>query len=126
MANIEVLNQIDAIVEDIPVIEVSMANPIYRGPVGPQGKPGVYVGNDEPADPTVKVWIDPDGGVLEEEYLTQADLKNYYTKPEVEALIPDVSSFITMADVEGKGYKTEEEIKALIQTELGVIENGTY
>lgn len=27
----------------------------------PRGESGVYVGNEEPTDPTVQVWIDPDG-----------------------------------------------------------------
>lgn len=43
------------------------------------------------------------------------DLSNYYTKDEVNALIPDVSAF-----------QTEAQVNALINTALGVIENGTY
>lgn len=27
----------------------------------PRGEPGVYIGTEEPTDPTVQVWIDPDG-----------------------------------------------------------------
>ena len=34
---------------------------------------------------------------------------NYYTKSEVDAAIPDVSGFITMSDVEAKGYLTEHQ-----------------
>lgn len=37
---IEVLNKISATPEETPVIHVSMANPIYRGPIGPKGEKG--------------------------------------------------------------------------------------
>ena len=37
---IEVLNEISATPEETPVIHVSMANPIYRGPIGPKGEKG--------------------------------------------------------------------------------------
>ena len=40
MAHIETLNQVQAVVEDIPVINVNMTNPIYRGPQGPAGADG--------------------------------------------------------------------------------------
>ena len=33
----------------------------FDGPAGPQGEPGVYVGDTEPTDPTVTVWVDTDG-----------------------------------------------------------------
>lgn len=49
-------------------------------------------------------------------------LEGYALKSE----IPDVSGFTTMAAVEQKGYQTESEVNALINTALGVIENGTY
>lgn len=42
------------------------------------------------------------------------------------AEIPDVSGFTTMSAVEGKGYQTEAQVNSLINTALGVIENGTY
>lgn len=37
------------------------------------------------------------------------DLSSYYTKSEVDALIPSTTGFITMADVEAKGYLTEHQ-----------------
>lgn len=37
---IEVLNKISATPEETPVIHVSMANPIYQGPIGPKGEKG--------------------------------------------------------------------------------------
>ena len=54
------------------------------------------------------------------------DLSNYYTKSETNALIPDTSGFTTMTAVEEKGYQTEAQVNSLINTALGVIENGTY
>lgn len=77
-------------------------------------------------------------------YLTEhQDLSEYAKKteiPSVEGLatetyvdtavaaivIPDVSNFTTMAAVEAKGYQTESQVNTLINTALGVIENGTY
>ena len=59
----------------------------------------------------------------------EVDLSNYYTKSEVDALIPtvpDTSGFVTMSEVEAKGYQTEAQVNTLINTALGVIENGTY
>lgn len=50
------------------------------------------------------------------------DTSNFATKDE----IPDVSGFTTMAAVEAKGYQTEDDVNTLINTALGVIENGTY
>lgn len=85
MATIEVLNQTKPVVEDTPVINLSMSNPIYRGPqgekgdkgdrgeVGPQGiqgevgprgatgQSGVFVGTEEPTDESIVVWIDMTG-----------------------------------------------------------------
>ena len=50
------------------------------------------------------------------------DLSNFYNKQEVNALIPDTSEFITMPEVEQKGYQTEEQVNALIASSTsGVI-----
>lgn len=40
---------------------------------------------------------------------SDVDLSSYYTKSEVDALIPSTTGFITMADVEAKGYLTEHQ-----------------
>lgn len=40
MANIEVLNKVEPIVDESPVINVAMTNAIYRGPQGDPGVPG--------------------------------------------------------------------------------------
>jgi hypothetical protein len=86
---IEVLNKISATPEETPVIHVSMANPIYQGPIGPKGEKGdkgdqgiqgpqgiqgdkgdtgnsgVYIGAEAPTDPSVMVWIDTNGNGVE-------------------------------------------------------------
>lgn len=99
------------------------------GPQGPQGErgadgaqgadgdPGVYVGTEEPAEDSILVWINPEGIPTVD---LDVDLSNYYTKEETDAAIaaieiPDVSA-----------YQTEEQVNALIDSALGVIENGTY
>ena len=58
--------------------------------------------------------------------IPEVDLSNYYNKEEVDAKIPDTSGLTTMAAVEAKGYQTEAQVNTLINTALGVIENGTY
>lgn len=40
---------------------------------------------------------------------SDVDLSSYYTKSEVDALIPSTTGFITMADVEAKGYLTQHQ-----------------
>ena len=53
-----------------------------QGPQGETGKTGVYIGTEQPDDPDVNVWIDPDGdGDVIEEIAQQA----------VELLQPDLS-----------------------------------
>lgn len=80
-------------------------------------------------------------------YLTEhQDLSDYAKKTEIPSIeglatesyvdtaigaitIPDVSNFTTMAAVEAKGYQTESQVNALINTALGAIsdaEDGTY
>lgn len=136
MAHIEVLDQKEIVIEDIPVIVASMSNPIYQGapgpkgergeqgPVGPQGEAGpagpvgpkgdqgdlgpmgpqgeqgpsgepgpagqsgVFVGETEPADNTINIWIDTKG--------------------------------------ESGEYPTTAQVEQMINDALGVIENGYY
>lgn len=84
MATIESVNNINGVIEDIPEIVISMKNPTYQGPPGPQGiqgepgkagpmgpegpegkqgergetgNPGIYVGDEEPTDEEVKIWV---------------------------------------------------------------------
>ena len=173
------------------MLPVESAN--IRGPVGPTGESGVYVGDTEPTDEEIRVWINPAGEASEalatKQYvdslietieltpgpqgpigpmgpqgpigetgpqgpqgktgekgaqgpqgpqgiqgpigpqgepgqnyiLTEAD------KSEIAGMVVvDTSTFATMAQVEAKGYQTEADVNALINTALGVIENGTY
>ena len=69
-----------ASIEDIPVIQVSLSNPTYKGergndgppgPIGPKGESGVWVGETEPVDEDIKIWIDE---------LTPTELTGYLTK----------------------------------------------
>lgn len=98
-----------------------------KGPQGEPGESGVYVGTEEPGE-GIFVWVNPQGegsnNLATKEYVDEAiaaietgnvDLSNYYTKEETEALIPDTS-----------GFTTEAQVNSLINTALGVIENGTY
>ena len=110
-----------------------------KGPQGEPGESGVYVGTEEPGE-GIFVWVNPQGegsnNLATKEYVDEAiaaiggggtvDLSNYYTKEETEALIPDTSGFTTMTAVEEKGYQTEAQVNSLINTALGVIENGNY
>ena len=95
---------------------------------GVDGESGVYVGTEEPTDPEMLIWINPEGtatsNLATKEYVDEAvknasgasvDLTNYYTKTEVDNKIPDVSKF-----------QTEEQVNALINSALEEVENGTY
>lgn len=101
-----------------------------------EGKPGIYVGDEEPTDEETLVWLDPDElpdtlatmeQVEAKGYQTEAqvlalieanasedvDLSNYYTKAEVDDLIPDVSA-----------YQTEAQVQAQINAALANITDG--
>ena len=152
------------------MLPVESAN--IRGPIGPTGESGVYVGDTEPTDEEIRVWINPAGeasgalatkqyvdGLIETIELTPGPQgpigpegpqgpigetgpqgiqgpqgepgQNYILteadKSEIAGMVVvDTSTFATMAQVEAKGYQTEAEVNALINTALGVIENGTY
>lgn len=78
-----------------------------------RSKPADYIYTEE----ELKTWeaLDERLDALEEGGGGSVDLSDYYTKEEVDGLIPDVS-----------GYQTAQDVQAAIQRELGVIENGTY
>ena len=94
------------------------------GPQGPQGKTGEKgaQGVQGPQGPQgIQGPIGPQGEPGQDYILTEAD------KSEIAGMVVvDTSTFATMAQVEAKGYQTEAEVNALINTALGVIENGTY
>ncbi len=125
----------------------------YRGE---NGKSAYEIALDNGFEGTEQEWLESlaTGGVDLSNYYTKTetdsaiesavaaipktDLTNYYNKAEVDGLIPDTSGFAlktdipdtsgftTMAAVEEKGYQTEDDVNALINSALGVIENGAY
>ena len=60
----------------------------------------VYIGASVPSDADIKLWVDT----------TTSSTTEVYTKAEIDA----------------KGFQTEAQVQVLINTALGVIENGTY
>lgn len=88
------------------------------GPTGPQGPQGIQ---GEQGPQGIQGPIGPQGEPGQNYILTEAD------KSEIAGMVVvDTSTFATMAQVEAKGYQTEADVNALINTALGVIENGTY
>lgn len=100
--NIEIMENLMASLDDIPVIEVSLSNPTYKGergqdgaqgPKGDQGEkgltgdPGVWIGKEEPVDESIQIWIDE---------LTSTDMSGYLTK---ETLNSELSE-ITLSNIE--------------------------
>ena len=86
---------------------------------------GVYVGTEEPTDPTKLVWINPDGEA------SDLDLSNYYTKDETDSLIDtsiqdiDLSSYATKVELEN--YDTSEQVDAKISAiEIPEIDLSDY
>lgn len=59
---------------DADMIAAEVAN--ILGPIGPRGDSGIYVGNDEPTDPNVLVWLIPTGQVSDY-VMTETEVKNY-------------------------------------------------
>lgn len=92
-----------------------------RGEIGPQGIQGP-IGETGPQGPQgIQGPIGPQGEPGQNYILTEAD------KSEIAGMVVvDTSTFATMAQVEAKGYQTAADVNALINTALGVIENGTY
>ena len=91
---------------------VGSGNIVIEGGGSSESINEVYVGDDEPTDANVELWIAPNAEGAD--YALKSDipsLEGYALKSE----IPDVS-----------GYQTEAQVNALINTALGVIENGTY
>lgn len=53
------------------------------------------------------------------------DLSDYYTKDEVDGLIPTVPTSVSEL-ANDAGYQTEEQVQALIAAAITEVENGTY
>lgn len=97
-----------------------------KGETGPQGEQGIQGIQGEPGangkdgyTPVkgVDYWTEADKQEIIDSIpqSEEADLSNYYTKTEVDELIPDVSA-----------YQTEAQVKSLIDSALEEVENGSY
>jgi hypothetical protein len=101
---------------------VGSGNIIIEG--GTESINEVYVGDDEPTDANVEIWIAPNA--VGAEYALKSDIPSLdgYAKT---TDIPDVSGYALKSEIpDVSGYQTEAQVNALINTALGVIENGTY
>lgn len=63
----------------------SIASVNIKGKDGENGKSGVHVDNEEPTDPSVNVWIDPDGE-------PDGELDEYYTKAQTDEAIEEATN----------------------------------
>lgn len=144
MAKIEALNQVQAEL-DVPVINVAMANPIYRGPagergedgkpglMGPQGIPGEQgpqgipgpkgdkgdqgeAGLIGPAGPEGPVGAPGPKGEPGEPGVYMGDKAPTDSSVKV-WIIPSAT---------GTTYPTTAQVEQMINDALGVIENGSY
>lgn len=87
---------------------------------------GYALKTEIPSVPTKVSAFTNDAGYLTQhqslaDYAKKTDLpnmSNYYSKSEVNGLIPDVSGYTTMSAVEAKGYKTEAQVQAMINTAI--------
>lgn len=69
-------------------------NPIYTMDLGiPRGYSGVYVGEDEPTDPTVIVWIDPDEG---ENFITSSEFGTSDSVGATQELVTKSMSYLNL------------------------------
>ena len=91
------------------VIEGGLGEPGPQGPQGPQGAPG------EPGKTPVK-------GV---DYFTQADRQEIADQAAQLVEIPHVPQNVSAFENDA-GYQTAADVKAIVERELGVIENGAY
>lgn len=105
-------------------------------------KTEISVGAVAPTDSKIKLWVDTSatGGVAWNDITDKPDLSGYVTMTEVESkgyqTLEQVQTTATvmiqndretmLQIVENKGYQTEAQVTALINQALGVIENGTY
>ena len=105
-------NLIEVEIQTAPVITASLSSPTYQGAPGQNGKDGapgksgVYIGIEEPTDPDIMVWINPEDDSVEEfatiEYVQseitrimtggEIDLSNYATKSYVDDAIAEIPS----------------------------------
>lgn len=124
IATLEVAGKVKPDGTTITITEEGIISSIGGG--SSEGTEDVYVGTEEPDETSeALLWINPEGeeseGLATKKYVDEAiaassggetDLSDYYNKAEVDLLIAD--------------FTTEERVNELINTALGVIENGTY
>lgn len=65
--------------EEMP--EIAPSN--ILGPIGPTGSPGVYIGEEEPTDPNILVWLCPTGNASDY-VMTEEQVKDYIDESLVE------------------------------------------
>lgn len=144
MAKIEALNQVQAEL-DVPVINLSMANPIYRGPAGERGedgKPGPMGPQGIPGEQGPKGDRGADGAQGPKGDQGEVGL----TGPQGPVGAPGPrgepgESGVYMGDeaptdsnvkvwivpsATGTTYPTTVQVEQMINDALGVIENGSY
>lgn len=103
MSEINILDAVLGEIENIPIINVEMSNPIYRGPAGRDGADGRdYVLTQADKQEIADMVDIPDGDLSDYatiQYVDNAianidipeiDLSDYPTREEVSGLIPDV------------------------------------
>ena len=89
--------------------------------MGKPGESGVYVGDTEPKDDSL-IWIAPSGG----ETSTFATV-DYVDNAVAAVGKPDLSGYAKLEDIpDTSGFTTEDEVNDLIDSKLGVVENGYY
>lgn len=142
MANIETLNQVQAEL-DAPVIHLSMANPIYRGPAGPAGEKGPIGARgpqgDKGADGAqgpVGPKGEPGANGIQGEQGIQGEPGPKGDKGEpgnsgvyIGDSTPTDDSVKVWIDTDAistVSYPTTAQVEQMINDALGVIENGSY
>lgn len=84
---------------------------------GEDGKSGVYIGDEAPIDPSVNIWIDPNGG-NDKKYATKAQLQqvvNYFNNPEATGYATQQYTNELAQQVQKKGKEYVNEAIANIQ-----------
>lgn len=116
-ANIEILNETAAVIDETLVIQAQMANPIYQGPQGPAGNDGKtpVKGVDYFTSDDKQEIIDE---VIENIGEVSVDLTDYYTKQETDAAIqaakPDLTEYALKTDIPSlDGYALKTDIPSL-------------
>ncbi|MBR5823788.1 MAG: collagen-like protein [Paludibacteraceae bacterium] len=107
--------------QTLPVIKGQDGKDGEMGPAGPQGEPG----KDGAQGPAGKDGTDGKTPVKGVDYFTEADIQEIASRVEPQDV--DLSEYAKKSEIpDTSGFTTEEDVNALINTALGVIENGSY